>query len=48
MAPRRFFSGTERKNAMTPNLLPLEIILALQSVAGAIICWILVFGSKDG
>ncbi|SFV35081.1 hypothetical protein SAMN04488557_2496 [Hyphomicrobium facile] len=33
---------------MTPNLLPLEIILALQSIAGAIICWILVFGSKDG
>jgi len=32
---------------MTANLLPLEIILALQTITGAIICWILVFGQKD-
>lgn len=32
---------------MNANLLPLEIILALQAITAAIICWILVFGPND-
>lgn len=32
---------------MTPNLLPLQIIFELQSVAAVIIFWMLIFGPKD-
>ncbi len=32
---------------MYATLLPLEIILTLQGITAAIICWILVFGPND-
>lgn len=32
---------------MNANLLPLEIILALQTITAAVICWIFVFGQND-